>query len=52
MDLADMDGRYLHDIFTIPLSIMGNYLTYRCQLSVQDSPEIYLSSKLVLYFHH
>ena len=37
MDLADPDR---DDIFTIPFSIMGNFLTDRCQLSVQDSLEI------------
>ena len=34
MDLADPDW---DDIFTIPFSIIGNSLTDRCQLSVQDS---------------
>ena len=44
MDLADMDGRYFH----YSLEHNGNSLTNRCQLSVQDSPEIYSSSKLAL----
>ena len=34
MDIADTDR---DDIFTTPSNIMGNSLTNRCQLSVQDS---------------
>ena len=41
MDFADMDGRYFH----YSLSIMGNSLTIKCQLRVQDSPGIYSSSR-------
>ena len=42
MDLVDLDR---DDIFTIPFSIMGNSLTDRCQLSVQDSLGIWSSSR-------
>ena len=36
---------WVDNIFTIPLSIMGNSLTTKCQLRVQYSPGIYSSSR-------